>query len=116
MAKSKPFAAMPFPLGKVTATAGAPVQIGSNFTDLASEGVNSLWIQALATNTNPVYILSQQTAIGKDTTAYSNIAFVLTAGQGIAVNGKYGNQVILGYLWVDPTTTGEGVFATIQEV
>ena len=73
-------------------------------------------MQALAGNTNPVYILGQQTATAKDLTGYSNIILVLTPGQGIPISGKTGNQVALGNIWVDPTTSGEGVFATIQEV
>lgn len=115
MATAKPYAAMPFPLGAVKPNHNVPLRITNNYTDLNAEGVASVWIQALASNTNTVYILCQNTATAKDLTGYSNVAFALTAGQGIPVNGKFGNAVILGYLWVDPAVDGEGVFCTIQE-
>jgi len=117
LALAKPFVSIPFALGKIAPpAAGTPLRITNNFTDLNQESVSSLFIQALATNTNPVYILGQQAATAKDLAGYSNVIAVLTAGQGIAINGKTGNQATLGNIWVDPTTSGEGVFASIQEI
>jgi hypothetical protein len=116
MAAAQPFPAMPFALGVIKPTANTPLQINSNFTDLGSFATASLYIQALATNTQPVYILGQTTATAKDLTGYTNVIFVLTAGQNCSINGKYGNSVALKCIWVDPTVSGEGVFATLQEL
>lgn len=116
MATALPFSTMPFPLGKVAPpSAGTPLRLCNNFTDLNAQPVYRLRVQALAGNTNPVYILSQTTATGKDTTAYANIIGVLTAGQTIDITGEYGNALVLGNFWVDPTTNSEGVFSFILD-
>ena len=115
MATAQPLATIPFPLGKIAPpNAGTPLKITNNFTDMDAFQANSVMIQALASNTNPIYVLAQVTATGKDTTNYTNIVGVLTAGQSMTFNGKYGNQITLGRLWIDPTTNGEGVFVVIQ--
>lgn len=116
MPTAKPFAAMPFPLGAVKPTAGTPLQVISNFSDLTTEAVNSLWVQALVTNTSNVYILGQQAATAADKSGYTNVLFVLQPGQGTPINGKYGNQVWLKYLWIDVDNSGEGVLSCIQEL
>jgi hypothetical protein len=116
VALARPLSCMPFPLGAVLPVANTPLRICSNFTDMNSEVVSSLWIQALPSNTGTVYILSQQSAVAKDLVLYSNVVSSLDPGQGIPLNGKYMNQVSLGTVWVDPVVSGEGVFASIQEI
>lgn len=121
MATALPFSTMPFPLGAVQPpSAGTPLRLCNNFTDLNTQPVYRIRVQALAGNTNPVYILSEYVAAGgsptgKNTTNYVNIVAVLTAGQSQDFTGEYGNSLVLGNFWVDPTTNGEGVFSMILD-
>ena len=116
MALAKPFSVFPFPLGVVAPpSAGTPLRITNNFTDLNTEAVASLWVWALASNTSHVYLLSQATATGKDLTGYTNVIADLAPGQGIPLAGLYGNQIVLGNIWVDPAVSGEGIASSILE-
>lgn len=115
MALAQPLNTTPFPLGAIKPTANTPLKITNNFTDIDTLVVQSVTIQALAGNLAAIYVLCQAGSTAKDTTNYTNVIAVLTAGQSITISGRYGNQIVLGNLQIDPTTSTQGAFAWFQQ-
>lgn len=115
MALAEPLITMPYPLGAIKPNANTPLKITNNFTDIDSLIVQSVTIQALASNNAAIYVLCQTGSTAKDTTNYTNILAVLTAGQTLTLAGRYGNQIVLGNVQIDPTTSGQGAFAWFQQ-
>lgn len=105
-------------LGKITATAGAPVRITTNQTSAsASLPVHSYLIEALSTNTGKVYIgnstLNRTTLAGvyailppATTSVYPSFSSAVSYAPSIFNAAD---------IWIDVDTSTEGVLASVVQ-
>jgi hypothetical protein len=117
----------PCPLGYIKPTAGAPLQITSNYTDLVSipnivppqfaKTAKAITIEAdpAMTTGHYVYVLTQRTATAADTTNGLNVIAKLSAGQSYTVTAYAGNQIFLQDFWIDVSNTGDLAIASYEE-
>lgn len=94
----------PGTLRYVKPTAGTPLQVTSNFTDLSGKQFQSLSIQAHPSNTGLIYILTNSTAA--DTANGTNVLAVLSGGQSIPFSGIALGGITPSQYWIDTDTTG----------
>ena len=111
--KALPYASMPFPLGLVTATAGNPVAITANYTDLGAELAHLISIQAAPSNTGSVWVLNNNLAADK--VAYLNVLAVLAPGVTYfpSLSSQSRNMWQPSRFFIDVDLTAEGAFSTI---
>jgi hypothetical protein len=104
MATAKPFPTNLVPLGKLAPSAGSPVSLTSNYTDLGNEVFAGIFLQASAANTGNVYILATKAAADK--TNYTNVLQILAAGDSFTVTSRAQNTMTPSQFYVDVDSTG----------
>lgn len=95
----------PATLGFIKPTAGTPLKVTSNFTNLDNAAFQSLSVQAHPSNTGLIYVLSNGTAA--DGTNGTNVVAVLSAGQSIPFSGVALGGVIPSQFYIDTSHTGD---------
>ena len=96
----------PYPLGKLTTTAGTKVPLTSD-ADLWAKWLE---ITALNTNTTDVY-LGKSTM---NTTTLVGVQKILSPGMSWVIDGGPGNTIRVADYSLDVVTTGEGIYSTCK--
>lgn len=103
----------PFPLGKVTVTAGVPKQIVENFktdTDIVNKLVAKVEVCALPDNTGNVYLGYSD----MNTTTLAGVIRILGAGDSWNLSsGVKLNFIDVDKLYIDADNTGAGVYSSV---
>lgn len=106
----------PVSLGFIKPTAGTPLQVTNNYTDLAAFTCHKLIVLAdpALTNGHFIFVLAQTTATAADTTNGLNIVAKLSAGQKYEFTAYGMNTVHPAEVWIDCTNTGDIAICAIE--
>ena len=101
-------------LGFVKVTAGTPLNITSNYTNLSGVQFSSISIQAHPSNAANVYVLNNSSPADK--TKGTNIIAILAPGQSQPYSGPAQGGVNPSQFWVDVDTTNDIAFGIVYGV
>lgn len=94
----------PAPLGFVKPTAGTPLPVTNNFTNLGAVMFKGLLVLAHPSNVGYVYVLNNSSPADK--TNGTNIVAILAAGQSLPFTGAGQGGINPAQYWIDVDTTG----------
>ena len=114
MATAKPFKTNLVPIGKIAPTAGSPLSLVNNYTDLGAEPFSGIYIQALVGNTGNCYVLNSNVAADK--TNYTNVLQVLAAGNIFSAASIAVNTLSPFQIFIDVDNTGAGVVGWLGQL
>ena len=101
----------PAGLGFILPTAGSPLNVTSNFTDLTGVSFQSLMLAAPSSNSARVWVLSNSSAADK--TNGTNVIAVLAPGQSVPFTALAVGGIIPSQFYIDVDTTGDYVVPAV---
>ncbi len=109
----------PFPLGLVVpgaSFASISVPITANYADIATSSVygavDTIYVSAPAGNGASIYFMNS--AAAPDTTAYSNILFVIAKGTSIQIVSSAMNTLMLSQFFIGAAGASDGAIVTVK--